>query len=179
MNPAVDLTKYYMALDSTSPIRANGKVTKVVGLVTESHGSASRLGALCDIHPKGGMPSVRAEVIGFRDNTVLLMPLGDIRGVGPGSLVIAKRQMASVSVGKGLLGRVIDGLGNPIDGKGPVLPDVEYPLYTTPMSPLARKRISSHFDTVIRAISGLLTVGYGQRMGILPDREFVKAFCSG
>ena len=136
MECLIDLRRYHKTLNTASPISANGKVTKIVGLVTEANGPASRLGSICDIYPQGDIPKVRAEVMGFRDNKILLMPLGEIRGISPGNRVVAKQQNASIRVGKDLLGRVIDGLGNPIDGKGPILFENEYPIYTSPMNPL-------------------------------------------
>ncbi len=179
MSSFIDLEKYHMVLDASSSIRASGKVTKVIGLVAEAHGPASRLGSICDIYPRGDMPKVKAEVLGFRDNRILLMPLGDLRGIGPGSLVVTKQQKALVRVGDGLLGRVIDGLGNPIDGKGPIRFDGEYPIYTNPKNPLLRKRISQPLDMGIRAISGLLTIGCGQRVGIFAGSGVGKSVLLG
>lgn len=179
MDSFVDFNKYYTALETLDPIKANGKVTKVVGLVVEANGPASRLGTICDIYPKGDASKVRAEVLGFRDGKVLLMPLGEFRAIAPGSRVVAKQQKALIGVGKGLLGRVIDGLGNPIDGKGPIPIDEEYPIYTDPMNPLLRKRISRPLDTGIRAISGLLSIGCGQRMGIFAGSGVGKSVLLG
>ena len=102
MQSVIDFERYHKVLDASSLIRANGWVTKVVGLVTEAHGPAARLGSICDIFPKGDMEKVRAEVVGFRDNKVLLMPLGEIRGIGTGSRVVARQQNASIGVGEGL-----------------------------------------------------------------------------
>jgi len=175
----MNLERYHMSLDSSNPIRANGRVTKVVGLVTESHGPVSRLGSICDIYPKGDMPKVKAEVLGFRDNRVLLMPLGEIRGIGPGSRVVARQQSALVAVGHGLLGRVIDGLGNPMDGKGPIPFEEEYPIYRNPMNPLLRKRVSRPLDIGVRAINGLLTIGCGQRMGLFAGSGVGKSVLLG
>lgn len=174
-----DFKKYHITLDSLCPIRANGKVTKIVGLVIEAHGPATNVGSICDIYPKGSMKKVSAEVLGFRENKVLLMPLEDIRGIGPGSRVIAKEQKAFVPVGEGLLGRVIDGLGNPIDGIGPLFTDKKYPIYANPMNPLSRRRITTPLDLGIRAINGLLTVGCGQRMGIFAGSGVGKSVLLG
>jgi len=179
MNCALDFKKYHMALDESCPIRANGKVTKVVGLITEAHGPSARLGSICEIHPKGDLPGVKAEVLGFRDDKIVLMPLGEIRGIGPGSRVVAKQQKASISVGRHLLGRVIDGLGNPMDGKGAFPIENEYPIYRNPMNPLLRKRISQPLDTGIRAISGLLSIGCGQRIGIFSGSGVGKSVLLG
>lgn len=179
MNSFINLKKYHMALQASDLIKANGKVTKVVGLITEAQGPSSRLGTICDIYPKGNMPKVRAEVLGFRDNKVLLMPLGEFRGISPGNRVVARQQKASIGVGDGLLGRVIDGLGNPIDGKGPIQIATEYPIYTNPTNPLLRNRITRPLDTGIRAINGLLTIGCGQRMGIFAGSGVGKSVLLG
>lgn len=179
MESMIDLRKYHQRLESARPIRANGKVTKVVGLVTEAQGPASRLGGICEIHPKGGLPRVKAEVLGFRDNKVLLMPLEEVRGIGPGSLVVAQEPSAHIGVGEGLLGRVIDGLGNPIDGKGALSIACQYPLYAQPVNPLLRKRISEPLDVGVRAINGLLTIGCGQRVGIFSGSGVGKSVLLG
>jgi len=156
-----------------------GKVTKVIGLVIEANGPASRIGAICDIHPMGNQPAIRAEIQGFRGNRVLLMPLEEIRGIGPGSLVVAHNERATIAVGDGLLGRVIDGLGNPIDGKGPIPSKAAYPIYGNPINPLERKRINQPLDIGIRAINGLLSVGCGQRMGIFSGSGVGKSVLMG
>jgi flagellum-specific ATP synthase len=176
---AIDLERYYMTLDASSPIRANGKVTKVIGLIIEAHGPASRLGSVCDIYPKGDMRRIKAEVLGFRGNKILLMPLEEIRGIKPGSRVVARKDKALIGVGAGLLGRVIDGLGNPIDSKGPVSTEKEYPIYTTPINPLLRSRISKPLDIGIRAVNGILTIGCGQRMGIFSGSGVGKSVLLG
>ena len=178
MESAVDLTRYRLALERSSPIVAMGRVTKVAGFVTEADGPATQLGSICHIYP-ANLPRVKAEVLGFRDNRVLLVPLGEIRGIAPGNRVVAKAQDASIGVGDGLLGRVIDGLGNPIDGKGPVLSGATYPLYANPINPLLRKRIDQPLDLGIRAINGGLTVGCGQRMGIFAGSGVGKSVLLG
>ena len=163
----------------STAINSIGRITKVVGLVTEAIGPSSRLGSICDIYPRGDLSKVMAEVLGFRDNKVLLMPLGEIRGISPGSRVVAKQQNAAIRVGEGLLGRVIDGLGNTIDGKGPIVTDKEYAIYTNPMNPLLRKRIRKPIDMGIRAINGLLTIGCGQRIGIFAGSGVGKSVLLG
>jgi flagellum-specific ATP synthase len=173
------MKKYHKAVAALDPIRANGKIIQVVGLVAEANGPVSRLGSMCEIHSKGDMPKIRAEVVGFKGNRVLLMPLGEIRGIEPGSRVVAKQQKVLTLVGEGLLGRVIDGLGNPIDGKGPIPNDSEYPLYKNPINPLLRKRISRPLDMGIRSINGLLTIGCGQRVGIFSGSGVGKSIMLG
>lgn len=145
----------------------------------EANGPASRIGAICDIHPMGNQPAIRAEIQGFRGNRVLLMPLEEIRGIGPGSLVVARNERATIAVGDGLLRRVIDGLGNPIDGKGPIPSKSAYPIYGNPINPLERKRINQPLDIGIRAINGLLSVGCGQRMGIFSGSGVGKSVLMG
>jgi flagellum-specific ATP synthase len=123
----------------------------------------SRLGTICDIYTKGNSHKITAEVLGFKDNKVLMMPLAEIRGIGPGCPIVARQQRAVIPVGPGLLGRVIDGLGNPIDNKGPIPVEREYPIYGIP----------------IRAINGLLSVGCGQRMGIFAGSGVGKSVLLG
>jgi len=175
----MDLTRYYSALNSVSAITAIGKVTKVVGFVIEANGPATRLGSVCYIYPGGTLPRVKAEVLGFRDNRVLLAPLGEMRGIAPGNRVVAMEQDALVPVGEGLLGRIVDGLGNPIDDKGPLPTNNSYPIYASPMNPLLRKRIDQPLDLGVRAINGVLTVGCGQRMGIFAGSGVGKSVLMG
>ena len=159
MSPSIRLNRYFSCLDDACPVRANGQVTKVIGIVIEARGPISRLGTVCDIITKADKKKIVAEVLGFRDNRVLMMPLEEIQGIGPGSRVVAIKEKATLAVGPALLGRVIDGLGNPIDGKGPVAVETEYPIYANAINPLLRRRINQPLDLGIRAINGLLTVG--------------------
>jgi flagellum-specific ATP synthase len=141
MSPPISLQRYHSCLDSACPIEAGGHVTKVIGLVIEALGPASQLGTVCEISTKAPNRKITAEVLGFKENSVLMMPLEDIQGIGPGSRVVAKQKKATVAVGPGLLGRVVDGLGNPIDGKGPVCVESEYPIYADAINSLAQQRI--------------------------------------
>ena len=179
MDTDLSLDKYHNCLDETCSIQANGKVTNIIGLVIEAQGPVSRLGTVCDIYTKGDTNKITAEVLGFRDNRVLMMPLEEIRGIGPGCQVVARQHRAIIPVGPGLLGRVIDGLGNPIDNKGPILAEHEYPIYGALINPLSRKRISQPLDLGIRAINGLLTVGCGQRIGIFSGSGVGKSVLLG
>ncbi|MCP4748701.1 MAG: flagellar protein export ATPase FliI [Desulfobacteraceae bacterium] len=163
-------------------IRTCGLVSKVVGLVLEANGPAVQLGCMCDIYAMDRMDKdkpIAAEVLGFRDQTVLMMPLEEIRDIGPGSRVVAKDEKAAIAVGSNLLGRIIDGLGNPIDDRGPILTETAYPIYSSPINPLLRKRISTPLDLGIRCINGLLTVGCGQRMGIFAGSGVGKSVLMG
>jgi flagellum-specific ATP synthase len=170
---------YDRTIAQTTPIKACGNVTQVVGLVVEANGPAVQLGCMCDIHGQENQPPVMAEVLGFRDNAVLMMPLEDIRSIGPGSRVVARQLRASVTVGRQMLGRIIDGLGQPIDGLGPLKGDDSYPIYSNPVNPLLRQRIRQPLDMGVRSINGLLTVGCGQRMGIFAGSGVGKSVLMG
>ena len=179
MNSSIDLEKYYKKLENTSTVLSIGSVTNVTGLVVEAKGPVAKLGTVCDIFTKGDQKKVGAEVLGFKDSKVKLMPFEEIRGIGPGSRVVARQEKSSVAVGQGLLGRVIDGVGNPIDNKGEIQKEKEYPIYADPVNPLSRKRITRFFDIGIRAVNGLLTIGCGQRMGIFSGSGVGKSVLLG
>ncbi len=174
----VDFNKYMLALDDIRPIRFNGKVTQVVGLVIEGYCPDAAVGSICEIFPQGG-ETILAEVVGFKDNKTLLMPLGELRGVGLGSLIALKREKASMGVGPALLGRVIDGLGVPIDDRGTVEVREEYPIYAQPVNPMKRVPIKCPLDLGIRGINGLLTCGEGQRVGIMAGSGVGKSTLLG
>lgn len=174
----IDLTRYMDSIDSMTPIRFHGKVTQVVGLVIEGYCPGAAVGSLCEIYPVAGDP-IPSEVVGFRDNKTLLMPLGELRGVGLGSLIAVKREKSSLGVGPALLGRVIDGLGNPIDDQGPIAIQDESPVYAQPVNPMKRAPIRRPLDLGIRAINGLLTCGEGQRVGIMAGSGVGKSTLLG
>lgn len=175
---SLTLKKYHNAVEAAKPIRLNGKVTQVVGLVIEGYCPDTSVGAICEIRPQAGEP-IPAEVVGFRNNKTLLMPLGELRGVGLDSLISVRREKASMGVGPLMLGRVIDGLGNPIDGKGVLHVEEEYPIYATPVNPMARPPIRKPLDLGIRSINGLLTCGQGQRVGIMAGSGVGKSTLLG
>ena len=180
MEGSFDLKKYHVTLDSTFPINTIGKVTNIIGYVIEAQGLVANLGSVCHIHVNNGSnQKIRAEVSGFKGNKALLIPLEDIRGIGPGNRVSTYKDKAFFPVGDKLLGRIIDGLGNPIDGKGPIFTDTEYPIYAEPMNPLFRKRISKPVDMGVRSLNALLTTGYGQRMGIFAGSGVGKSVLLG
>ena len=178
MSGQINLSKFHTCLESTCPILSTGRVTNVVGLVVEAQGPVSCLGTVCDIYTSSNH-NIAAEVSGFKDNKVLLMPLEEIRGIGPGCRVVARQQNAVVAVGSGLLGRVIDGLGSPIDGKGPIGSETEYPIYAPSLNPLLRRRIHKPLDLGVRVINGLLTVGCGQRVGVFAGSGVGKSVLLG
>ena len=159
--------------------RVDGKVARMVGVVIEAYGRGSSIGGTCDIFTRDGSSCIAAEVVGFKEDRVLLMPLGDLRGVGPGSRVVARTPQAGVAVGDCLLGRVIDALGRPIDGQGSLAPEAAYPLYATPPGSMQRTPIDEPLDLGVRAINGLLTIGRGQRIGILAGSGVGKSTLLG
>ena len=164
----LNLKKFSEAINNCQPMRMIGKVVQMVGLVIQCSGPNVTMGDLCYVRSR--LPDVEpvpAEVVGFRDGCVLLMPLGETKGIGPGCQVVSAQKQLQVQVGPELLGRVIDGLGNPIDGKGPILCKKEYPLQADPPSPLERPVIKDSLYVGVRAIDGLITMGDGQRIGIM------------
>ena len=164
----LNLNKFSEAINNCQPMRMIGKVVQMVGLVIQCSGPNVTMGDLCYVRSR--LPDVEpvpAEVVGFRDGFVLLMPLGETKGIGPGCQVVSAQKQLQVQVGPELLGRVIDGLGNPIDGKGPILCKKEYPLQADPPSPLERPVIKDSLYVGVRAIDGLITMGDGQRIGIM------------
>ena len=164
----INLQKYRDALEDCKTVKLTGKVTQVVGLVIETQGPTVSVGELCYIYPKkSGVEPIPAEVVGFRQGRVMLMPVGEMHGVGPGCEVVAAQKMLQVKVGDELLGRVLDGLGNPMDDLGPILSKEEYPLQAPPPPPLTRPRINDSLYVGVRAIDGLMTLGDGQRIGIM------------
>jgi flagellum-specific ATP synthase len=160
-------------------LKVNGRVKQVIGLVIESLGPNCSLGDVCVIKSKDGEEVCLSEVVGFRDNRVLSMILGDATKVGPGSEIVATDRTVSVQVGDELLGRVIDGLGRPIDGKGPITTREIRSIYNTPPSPLERQRIAQPIETGIRSIDTLLTCGRGQRVGIFAGSGVGKSVLLG
>lgn len=164
----LNIDKFLRAIDESPAMRLVGKVTQVIGLVIESEGPTVSVGELCYVSSHfPGVPPIPAEVVGFREGYVMLMPVGEMQGIGPGCEVISAQKTLRVRVGEELLGRVLDGLGNPMDGKGPLLCEEEYPLQADPPHPLARPRISENLYVGVRAIDGLITMGEGQRIGIM------------
>mgnify|MGYP000232609557 FL=1 len=174
----VSLDKYKNLLNSRHFVRYMGKVTKVVGLTIEAEGPETHVGALCHIKSRMGK-DVLAEVVGFRDKSVLLMPIGDMNGIGPGSTVVAASKSLEVGVGQDLLGRVLDGLGRPMDGKGPINIEKYYPVENKPPNPMTRPRINQVLPMGVKSIDGLLTVGKGQRLGIFAGSGVGKSTLLG
>jgi flagellum-specific ATP synthase len=156
-----------------------GKVVKVLGLVIEATGPAAAVGDLCRIRVSRGGTDVTAEIAGFRDNRLLLMPLGDMEGVAPGAEVTPLGRPLTVPAGLSLLGRVLDGVGRPIDGRGGLEATASVPSRSAPPDPLARQRVAEPLATGVRALDALLTVGLGQRIGIFAGSGVGKSTLLG
>lgn len=174
----IDLKRYQDKLNSRDYIEYIGKVSKVVGLTIEADGPQASIGDLCNIHVAKG-ETLKAEVVGFKDEKVLLMPLGEMKGIGPGSMVSANGDILKVAVGPELIGRVLDGLGRPMDGKGALNTKHYYRTDNKPPNPMTRKRICDPLPLGVRAIDGLLTIGKGQRMGIFAGSGVGKSTLMG
>jgi flagellum-specific ATP synthase len=176
---SIDLNKYSKKLSRIDTLKASGKVTQIIGLVVEATGVQGSLGEVCHIISRNEDVEIKAEIVGFKENKVLLMPLGDLHGIGPGAKVIATEETFIVPVGEGLLGRVLDGLGNPIDNKGPLKVNEFYSVYNKPSDPLTRKKVAMPVATGIRSIDGALTIGKGQRIGIFSGSGVGKSTTLG
>jgi flagellum-specific ATP synthase len=160
------LRPYRERLNTASPFRITGTVSEVTGLLVASRGPWLPVGGFCQLEPVGGGTPIPAEVVGFRDQQTLMMPLADLRGIGPGSRVVALSKEAHYPVGPELLGRVIDGMGRPLDGR-PLIAAHAYPVYRSSCNPLDRAEIREPLDVGVRAINGMLTCGKGQRVAIM------------
>ncbi len=164
--PTIDLAPYIDAVDWLSSVEVHGRVTELVGLLIRAAVPGARVGEVCLIRSPHRARELRAEVVGFRGSEVILMPYGDAGDVAMGAEVTSTGAAMTVRVGEALLGRVLDGLGEPIDGKGPIEGTCDYPLAAHPPDPLRRQRVVQPLATGVRALDGLLAIGEGQRIGI-------------
>jgi flagellum-specific ATP synthase len=179
MSSGLQVHKYMEQLKHLDPIRVNGKVTQVIGLTVESEGPDASVGDVCHIYPFKSSQPLKAEVVGFRNNKVILMPLGELQSIGPGCDVVTTGKPLTVSVGHELLGKVLDGLGQPMDGS--LLPSRMAQVLTTnlPSNPLKRQRVLDPISVGVRCIDGLLTIGKGQRVGIFAGSGVGKSTLMG
>jgi len=155
-----------------------GKLTRMVGLTLEAVGCQAAIGGRCMIESSHGDP-IEAEVVGFHDDKIYLMPIGELRGLGPDAKVIPTPGVCEVPVGDQLLGRVIDGAGHPLDSKGPLHNEARAPLTGRPINPLTRSPIREPLDVGVAAINALLSVGRGQRMGLFAGSGVGKSVLLG
>lgn len=174
-----DYERCLQRIDAARIITQSGVVSRVAGLVVESRGPAVAIGALCRIEPADGSAPVLAEVVGFRDKTVFLMPLDTLQGITPGSIVVTSGEQLRVPVGPALIGRTVNGLGKPIDDKGAIPAEAYRPLYASPPHPLRRQQINEPLYTGIKAVDTLCTCGKGQRMGIFSGSGVGKSVLMG
>ncbi len=175
-----NLEKYFTALEKIPSCQLKGKISQAIGLTLEATGPKVSLGELCYIKTNyADGTEIPAEVVGFKENKILLMPLGNIEGIGPGSELIASGTTLRVNVDLEMQGRVLDGLGEPIDGKGRINAKLSYPVMNQPPNPLKRKRITEILPVGVKAIDGLTTIGRGQRMGILAGSGIGKSTLMG
>lgn len=171
--------KYLGKLKAIDPVVYRGTVTQVIGMTVEAAGPISRIGDVCRIYSQNGEFASEAEVVGFRETRILLMPFGKLTGIGSGSKVVATGHGMQVPVGLGLRGRILDGLGQPIDNLGPLHIDCRYPSDNLPPDPMSRQRIKQPLSLGVRAIDGLLTCGRGQRIGIFAGSGVGKSTLMG
>lgn len=179
MNNSLNAAKYIEKLTTLDPVRVNGQVTQVIGLMVESEGPNTSIGDVCYIYPMKQNVPIRAEVVGFRNNKVLLMPFGELHAVAPGCDVVNTGNPLDVPVGHDLLGKVLNGLGEPLDGS--VLPSkmARYSTINSPSNPLSRPRVQEPLSVGVRCVDGLLTIGKGQRVGIFAGSGVGKSTLLG
>jgi flagellum-specific ATP synthase len=175
---AIPFDTYHEILGSVDTIRRCGIVTELRGLLIESQGPQCSIGEICRVD-FGNHRKVLAEVVGFRNDRLLLMPLGELGGIAPGMKVQATGSPFRVKVGHGMLGRVLDGFGEPIDNRGPMYLTEAFPLTGEKINPLVRNRIRKPLWTQIRAIDGVVTIGKGQRIGIFSGSGVGKSITIG
>ncbi len=181
-NPIIDLSKYMRAIDEAEAIHVRGRVTEVTGLVIKATVPGVRIGEMCYIVTGTDEARIICEVVGFKDEQVMLMPLGEAIGIGPDCEVLPSGRPFSIRCGWSLLGRVVDGLGAPIDGGARLddLPDMEdWAVERTAPDPMKRERIAEPLAMGVRAIDGLLTVGRGQRIGLFAGSGVGKSTLMG
>ncbi|KGM08205.1 Flagellum-specific ATP synthase FliI [Methylophaga thiooxydans] len=174
------LKEYQQRLDQESglDVLVEGRLTRMVGLTLEAVGFQAPIGSRCEVLAPGQRP-VEAEVVGFSGDLLYLMPTGDMRGLVPNARVRPIRSDSQVPVGEAMLGRVVDGAGKPLDGKGPLKVKDKVPLHGEPVNPLARSPIREHLDVGVQSINALLSVGRGQRMGLFAGSGVGKSVLLG
>jgi flagellum-specific ATP synthase len=179
--PILDAAGAMARLESLRPARTFGKVSKVVGLIAEGRGIRAPVGSVCQLLSDDGqnVREVPAEVVGFRDGACLFMPYDDLRGIAPGTLIRNTSTPPHFPVGRGYLGRVIDAFGNPLDSGEPIAPARFNPVFAPAPPAMDRPRISEPMDVGVRAINGLLTLGKGQRVGIMAGSGVGKSTLMG
>ena len=174
-----DKNKYINIINKTQSIKEIGKITEIIGLTIESDGPKASIGDLCYIYNDYNDKPTMAEVVGFKQDKILLMPLGNPDGIRPGALVVNSGSAMKIGVGNQLIGRVLDGLGNPIDTLGEIRFSEYRSTRADSINPLKRKRISEPLSLGIKSIDGFMTLGKGQRMGIFAGSGVGKSTTIG
>lgn len=175
----INFEKYKQTIDNTNTLRKIGKVLEIIGLIIEADGPQASIGDLCYIYNNEDSSPIMAEVVGFKEKGLLLMPLGSMEGLRPGAVVISTGEPMKIKVGRHLIGRVLDGLGNPIDTLGAINTQELYPTNGKPINPLSRSLIRSPLSLGIKSVDGFCTVGKGQRMGIFAGSGVGKSTTLG
>jgi len=178
LKPTIKWEKYQESLRSCQPIKMEGKIVKVAGIVAQANGPGMSIGSLCCIKNDNGQ-NMQAEVIGFNDKRVIVMPFGEMRGIEPGSRIVDINKSPSIKVGEAYLSRVVDGLGHPIDGKGTIQAKADYPIYGNVINPLKREIINEVIDVGVRSINAMHTLGKGQRIAIMAGSGVGKSVLMG
>ncbi|MCG8565807.1 MAG: FliI/YscN family ATPase [Desulfobacterales bacterium] len=174
----LNFDQYSNRLEHIPLVRPEGRVSKVLGLVAEGDSLGLGIGSICNLINDQGA-AIRAEVVGFKQEKALFMPYGEIRGISLGSRIIPVSSSPMVGVSDGLLGRVVDGMGDPIDGKGPIIPTDEYYLFGKAVTPLERKSIKEPLDVGVGAINSMIPLGKGQRVAIMAGSGVGKSVLMG
>lgn len=175
----MDITRYQRTLRMADPYRYMGKIDKIVAMTVEATGMSCNIGNICYISIDKDKPPVLAEVVGFKESKVLLMPYEDIEGIGYGSIVEDTGDKLKIKMSDALIGRTVDALGKPIDGGPPIEGGEYYPINGTPSNPMTRPRIDESIELGVKPIDGLLTIGKGQRMGIFAGSGVGKSTLMG
>lgn len=178
MGVGVDWARLIADVKELDDVAEAGRVLRVVGLTVETAGPRAAVGELCHIQRSQG-PPLLAKVVGFQSDRLLLSPMGDLDGVGPGDRVVPQRQAMTVPAGDGLIGRVLNAAGEPVDGRGPLPPMARVPVWQDPPPPLARRRIEKPLPVGVRAIDALITCGLGQRVGLFAGSGVGKSTLLG
>lgn len=175
----LNFTGFRESIKSTELFRYMGKIEKIVGMTIEASGPACSIGDVCRIYSKDMSGFIKAEVVGFNKSNILLMPYTELEGIGPGSIVDNTGDKLNVRAGEGLIGRIVDALGNPLDGGDEVDYTDEISINGIPVNPFTRPPIHETIEMGVKAIDGLLTIGKGQRMGIFAGSGVGKSTLMG
>lgn len=175
----MDLTSFRESIKKLETYRYMGKIEKIIGMTIEASGPVCNIGDVCRIYAKDMNSFIHSEVVGVNESKVLLMPYTDIEGIGPGSIVDNTGNKLMVKTGEKLVGRIIDAIGNPLDGGDEIEYTDQVPITGIPVNPFTRPRIDSEIELGVKAIDGLMTMGKGQRMGIFAGSGVGKSTLMG